>query len=226
MSSRNAPLRNRRDASASKTKSNDDNNAVDSTVDDDGSTNAMQQQRMKRNSPDCVVNYESQRQMMVGCSEPNIIEVSPTCSQNQDEGKWNLNWNFSEDEINNSSLFTHFSLSFSKTVYSCYGSWRDNATSTTFVVAMHMGSQRTVCISYHGIDGGGAKLLIGEKCQRPLQTNSDHGVHANLTRIGKSKVSKMQKSEIINKLSFEFLQENAETRIRHQPKERSARLYC
>lgn len=43
--------------------------------------------RVKRDVP-CVTNYNSNRQLLVGCSEPNIIEVRPQCSEDGDEGKF------------------------------------------------------------------------------------------------------------------------------------------
>lgn len=43
--------------------------------------------RVKRDVP-CVTNYNSNRQLLVGCSEPNIIEVRPQCSEDGDEGNF------------------------------------------------------------------------------------------------------------------------------------------
>lgn len=44
-------------------------------------------QRSKRETSDCVVNYNSVRQLFVGCSQSNIIEVKPHCNDDGDEGK-------------------------------------------------------------------------------------------------------------------------------------------
>lgn len=43
-------------------------------------------QRSRREVPGCVVNYNAQRQLLVGCTEPNVIEVRPQCSEDSDEG--------------------------------------------------------------------------------------------------------------------------------------------
>lgn len=43
-------------------------------------------QRNRRDVPGCVVNYNAQRQLLVGCTEPNVIEVRPQCSEDSDEG--------------------------------------------------------------------------------------------------------------------------------------------
>lgn len=43
-------------------------------------------QRNRREVPGCVVNYNAQRQLLVGCTEPNVIEVRPQCSEDSDEG--------------------------------------------------------------------------------------------------------------------------------------------
>lgn len=47
-------------------------------------------QRSRREVPGCVVNYNAQRQLLVGCTEPNVIEVRPQCSEDSDEGKHHL----------------------------------------------------------------------------------------------------------------------------------------
>lgn len=48
---------------------------------------AVDIQRSKRETPECVINYNSVRQMYVGCSQSNVIEVKPHCSDDGDEGK-------------------------------------------------------------------------------------------------------------------------------------------
>lgn len=43
-------------------------------------------QRDKRDAPECVVNYKAQRQLLFGCSQPDIVEVRPKCNDDGDEG--------------------------------------------------------------------------------------------------------------------------------------------
>ncbi|KAL7727398.1 hypothetical protein ACLKA6_003056 [Drosophila palustris] len=54
--------------------------------------------RSRRDVPGCVTNYNAQRQLWVGCSAPNAIDVSPLCSVDGEEE------------------------------YSCHGSWSENST--------------------------------------------------------------------------------------------------
>ncbi|EDW58434.2 uncharacterized protein Dvir_GJ14437 [Drosophila virilis] len=54
--------------------------------------------RNRRDVPGCVTNYNAQRQLWVGCSAPNVIDVSPLCSVDGEEE------------------------------YSCHGSWSENST--------------------------------------------------------------------------------------------------
>ncbi|TMW48468.1 hypothetical protein DOY81_006450, partial [Sarcophaga bullata] len=54
--------------------------------------------RSRRNVPECVTNYKAQRQLWVGCTEPNVIDVRPLCNDEGDEE------------------------------YSCHGSWSENGT--------------------------------------------------------------------------------------------------
>lgn len=43
--------------------------------------------RNKRDSSNCIVNYNSNRQLYIGCSASNVIEVKPSCnSEDGDEG--------------------------------------------------------------------------------------------------------------------------------------------
>lgn len=42
--------------------------------------------RTKRDAPGCITNYNAQRQLLVGCSQPNVIEVRPQCTEDGDEG--------------------------------------------------------------------------------------------------------------------------------------------
>ena len=70
-------------------------------------------------------------------------------------------------------------------VYNCEGSWSD-INATTFIVAKHLGSHHSVCISYQPIDTSNVRLFVGDTCYRsiPIQT-SDHHLAANLTIVGK-----------------------------------------
>ncbi|XP_030081688.1 uncharacterized protein LOC111602603 isoform X2 [Drosophila hydei] len=54
--------------------------------------------RSRRDVPGCVTNYNAQRQLWVGCTAPNVIDVSPLCSLDGEEE------------------------------YSCHGSWSENST--------------------------------------------------------------------------------------------------
>ncbi|XP_064549374.1 uncharacterized protein aus isoform X2 [Drosophila montana] len=54
--------------------------------------------RSRRDVPGCVTNYNAQRQLWVGCTAPNVIDVSPLCSVDGEEE------------------------------YSCHGSWSENST--------------------------------------------------------------------------------------------------
>ncbi|XP_037944685.1 uncharacterized protein LOC119677419 isoform X2 [Teleopsis dalmanni] len=62
------------------------------------STELSIKQRNRRDVPGCVTNVKSQRQLWVGCTEPNVIDVRPLCSDDGDEE------------------------------YSCHGSWSENST--------------------------------------------------------------------------------------------------
>lgn len=44
-------------------------------------------QRNRRQVPGCIVNYNAQRQLLIGCSQPEVIEVRPQCNDEGDEGK-------------------------------------------------------------------------------------------------------------------------------------------
>ncbi|XP_055678392.1 uncharacterized protein LOC129787100 isoform X2 [Lutzomyia longipalpis] len=54
--------------------------------------------RSRRETPVCVINYNSVRHLLIGCNEPNVIEVRPTCSEDGEE------------------------------MYMCHGSWTENST--------------------------------------------------------------------------------------------------
>ncbi|XP_055321818.1 uncharacterized protein LOC129577954 isoform X3 [Sitodiplosis mosellana] len=166
MRSRIAPLRNRREVrskrlsngtiieSSNNIDANNDTAQIILPTDDKQNTTEIDIQRSKRETPECVINYNSARQLFVGCSQSNVVEVKPHCSDDGDE------------------------------VYNCQGSWTENT--TTFIVALHSGSQHAVCISYQPVDATNVRLYVGDSCYRsmPLQT-SDHHLAANLTVIGK-----------------------------------------
>lgn len=42
--------------------------------------------RVRRDANGCVVNHNSRRQLLVGCTETNVIEVRPYCTEDNDEG--------------------------------------------------------------------------------------------------------------------------------------------
>ncbi|XP_030374318.1 uncharacterized protein LOC115623902 isoform X2 [Scaptodrosophila lebanonensis] len=54
--------------------------------------------RNRRDVPGCVTNYKAQRQLWVGCTAPNLIDVRPQCNEDGEEE------------------------------YSCHGSWTENGT--------------------------------------------------------------------------------------------------
>lgn len=43
-------------------------------------------QRNRRDVPNCVVNLNSRRNLLIGCTKTNVIEVRPQCSDEGDEG--------------------------------------------------------------------------------------------------------------------------------------------
>lgn len=101
--SRVAPLRNRRDI---RTKRLSNGTVIEIPNNVDTISNASQVilptndtqakqnstavdiQRLKRETPECVINYNSVRQLFVGCSQSNVIEVKPHCSEDGDEGEY------------------------------------------------------------------------------------------------------------------------------------------
>lgn len=194
--SRLAPLRNRRDlptkrlsngtiieisnSSSSQVILPTDGTLVKQNSSSNGSGTAIDMQRIKRETPECVINYNSQRQLYVGCSQSNVIEVKPHCSEDGDEGTvFEHTYVLSIAYI----VISH-AFSFHISVYNCEGSWTDK--NATFIVAKHLGSHHFVCISYQPIDGSNVRLFVGDTCYRsiPMQT-SDHHLAANLTVVGK-----------------------------------------
>ncbi|XP_073819470.1 argus isoform X2 [Musca autumnalis] len=71
------------------------NNTNVGFVQDPDSDNRL---RSRRNVPECITNYKAQRQLWIGCTEPNVIDVRPLCNDEGDEE------------------------------YSCHGSWTENGT--------------------------------------------------------------------------------------------------
>ncbi|XP_075152873.1 argus isoform X2 [Haematobia irritans] len=112
---RGIPGRSRRDASSTTTKPNVTENTEPSQQ-NDGVTQAIlvvgnntnvgfvqdpdsdTRLRSRRNVPECITNYKAQRQLWIGCTEPNLIDVRPLCNDEGDEE------------------------------YSCHGSWTENGT--------------------------------------------------------------------------------------------------
>lgn len=43
--------------------------------------------RVRRDTAGCVVNYSARRQLLVGCTKTNVIEVRPFCTEDNDEGE-------------------------------------------------------------------------------------------------------------------------------------------
>lgn len=144
---------------------------------------AIDMQRIKRETPECVINYSSMRQLYVGCSQSNVIEVKPHCSEDGDEGKYG----YFDCLDRCMTVISHIFFAFVVSVYNCEGSWTDK--NATFIVAKHLGSHHSVCISYQPIDGSNVRLFVGDTCYRsiPIQT-SDHHLAANLTVVGKHRI--------------------------------------
>lgn len=125
MRSRIAPLRNRREA-RSKRLSNgtiiDSSNSVDAKndtmttrvilpVDDKQKSTEIDIQRSKRETPECVINYNSARQLFIGCSQSNVVEVKPHCSDDGDEGSFSFCSIFFISSVNNNSFLFSVQLS-------------------------------------------------------------------------------------------------------------------
>lgn len=99
MRSRVAPLRNRREVRTKRLSNgtiieipNSSSSQVilpttNATLAKQNNNTAIDMQRMKRETPECVINYNSMRQLFVGCSQSNVIEVKPHCSEDGDEGE-------------------------------------------------------------------------------------------------------------------------------------------
>lgn len=215
MRSRVTPLRNRRDVGAKRMQSvahsRTERDTSDTTTNDEtvilptnistadlakkqNGTDA-ENQRSKRETPECVINYNSPRQLLVGCSQSNVVEVKPHCSDDGDEGNLvdSFQWYFSCVPSAH-VCFSHFIP-----VYNCQGSWTDN-NKTTFIVATHAGSQHAVCITYQTIDDTNVRLFVGDSCYRssalPIY---DHHLAANLTIFGKPKALSQSRGQIHGK---------------------------
>lgn len=123
MRSRVAPLRNRRDVrpkrfsnGSSMNRSNiiDSSNvttqiisATNDTFNRQNSTD-IDVQRLKRDTLECVINYNSPRQLFVGCSQSNVIEVKPHCSDEGDEGNIHSEFLFKVELLIILQLFLFF----------------------------------------------------------------------------------------------------------------------
>lgn len=87
MRSRTAPLRNRRDVRIEHaSKTTQQKQLTETTANDNIESDG---QRNRRDANECVSNYDVERQLLIGCSQLNIIEVKPQCNQ-EDEGKSSL----------------------------------------------------------------------------------------------------------------------------------------
>lgn len=201
MRSRTAPLRNRRDLRIGhQSTTTEDNPSTEiAAIESDG-------QRNRRDAPECVSNYNAERQLLIGCSQPNIIEVRPQCNQ-EDEGMCTPE---SFIPLFHSSNPFAFLLTFIS-VYNCHGTWTEN--STTFTVAIHAGSQHGVCITYQPLAGSAARLFVSDSCQRPhMLPTSDHHLLANLTVIGSYELSSSSSSKKLMTFLLESIQQaNART---------------
>lgn len=100
---RGIPIRNRRDANMEIARTDIESLNNFMLVRQRRSSNALNvketglsiaplstQPRDKRDAPECVANYRSQRHMLIGCSKTNVIEVRPKCIDVEDEGKFSL----------------------------------------------------------------------------------------------------------------------------------------
>lgn len=43
--------------------------------------------RSKRDTPGCTINYNSNRRLRIGCTRHDVIDMTPSCSDEGDEGK-------------------------------------------------------------------------------------------------------------------------------------------
>lgn len=79
---RGVAIRNRRDTAAEEQeKSRGSGTATPQLV-------QRNDTRIRRDANGCVVNFNVRRQLLVGCTETNVIEVRPYCTEDNDEGEW------------------------------------------------------------------------------------------------------------------------------------------
>lgn len=113
MRSRTAPLRNRRDirieheSNVAQQKQSTEMTAIDEIASDG--------QRNRRDAAECVSNYNADRNLLIGCSQPNIIEVKPQCNQ-EDEGMVDRIHPKNCLDFTNFVLIHHFSIQLSRIV--------------------------------------------------------------------------------------------------------------
>lgn len=84
---RNISLRQRRSLAENKSNSNEPKESIPRITSISGNINISATsdiERKRRDAPNCVVNYNAKRQLLVGCNEPNIIETRPVCNGNED----------------------------------------------------------------------------------------------------------------------------------------------
>ncbi|XP_055375141.1 uncharacterized protein LOC129607905 isoform X2 [Condylostylus longicornis] len=117
-------------------------------------------QRSRRDTPGCIVNYKEQRYFTIGCNDDkNVIEVE-TKQQCDLEG----------DEV-----------------YYCHGHWIENG--TVYVIAKNSATSHAVCITYQPQEGAGnleTKLMIvGDSCLRGQMKPPEHHLVATIKKAGK-----------------------------------------
>lgn len=80
-------MRNRRDTKHNTDELNDmPNKNVEMATNNLMGNSLKVIQRKKRNTNECALKQKFNRQLSIGCSESNIIEVKPQCSEDNDEG--------------------------------------------------------------------------------------------------------------------------------------------
>lgn len=60
----------------------------------DGATKELESLRIKRQNQGCTIDYNSYRRLKIGCTRQEVIDVNPSCSDEGEEGKWLITFNF------------------------------------------------------------------------------------------------------------------------------------
>lgn len=71
-------------------KINDEQIQIEEEEEENENESDDTQLRLKRDSPNCVVNYNSNRRLKIGCTRLDVIDVSPSCSDDGDEGELSI----------------------------------------------------------------------------------------------------------------------------------------